>query len=129
VISFETARTRERARSGNGTERKPDDAFSQVCLAVTYHKLGRHADAESTLAKLKKSLADGAAHQYAEIYAQWGDTSEAFEWLEVALRLRDPGLEELKVDPFLDPLRNQPRFQSAERELTLPPESPGIRGR
>jgi tetratricopeptide (TPR) repeat protein len=33
--------------------------YCRVCLAVTYEKLGRHADAEAELAKLKSSSGDG----------------------------------------------------------------------
>ena len=60
------------------------------------------------------------AYQYAAIYTQWGDTHEAAEWLETALRLRDSGLADLKSDPLLDPLRKEPRFQAVERELKFP---------
>ena len=70
---------------------KPDHWASQQCLAVVYGKLGRHTDAEAELAKLK-ALGDAAAYQYATIYAQWGNPAKALEWLETALRLRDPGL-------------------------------------
>ena len=62
-----------------------------------------------------------AAYQYAEIYAQWGDTPKALEWLETAMRLRDSGLIELKTDPLMDPLRQEPRFQALIRELKFPP--------
>jgi tetratricopeptide (TPR) repeat protein len=102
-------------------ERMRDDNYlKQVCLAMTYDKLGRRADAEAMLAKVKASAGDDAAYQYAEIYAQWGDTSKALEWLEKALRLKDSGLTELKVDPFLDPLRNESRFRAVERRLKFP---------
>jgi hypothetical protein len=37
--------------------------------------------------------------------------------LEVALRLRDAGLETLKTDPLIDPLRKERRFEAIEREL------------
>jgi tetratricopeptide (TPR) repeat protein len=94
--------------------------FNQVCLAVAYNKLGRHADAESMLVKVKASSGDAAAYQYAEIYAQWGNTSKALESLETALRLRDPGLVDTKNRSLLDPLRNEPRFQAIERELKFP---------
>ena len=109
----------ERARTS--CESKPDDPTSQLCLALTYHKLGRHAAAESMLAKIKASLGDAQAYQYAEIYAHWGNTPKALEWLETALRLRDPGLAWLKVDPLLDPLRKEPRFRAIERALKFPP--------
>jgi TolB-like protein len=105
-------------------ETKPDKLINQVCLAVAYDKLGRHADAESMLARIKTSRGDGAAYQYAEIYAQWGNSATALDWLDTASRLRDPGLETLQVNPLLDPLRKQPRFQavaqSVERELKFP---------
>ena len=72
------------------------------------------------LSKLKVALGDTAAYQYATIYAQWGKRAKALEWLETALRLRDPGLELLKTDPLLDPLRKEPRFHAIERELKFP---------
>jgi tetratricopeptide (TPR) repeat protein len=100
-------------------ESKPDYFLSQQCLAVVYDKLGRHVDAEAALSKLKAE-GDAAAYQYATIYAQWGHRAQALEWLETALRLRDPGLESLKTDPLLDPLRKEPRFQAIERELKFP---------
>ena len=108
----------ERARSQ--CEVKPDDVGSQSCLSVVYEKLGRHADAEGELTKLKAQAGDSAAYQYAEIYAQWGNRAQALIWLETALRLRDPGLVSLKTDPLLDPLRKEPRFQAVERELKFP---------
>jgi TolB-like protein len=108
----------ERARTL--CESKPDHWMTQQCLAFTYDKLGRHADAESMLAKMRASLGDAAAYQYAEVYAQWGDKPKALEWLDTAIRLRDPGLEVLKTDPYMDPLRQEPRFQAIERQLKFP---------
>ena len=107
----------ERARAS--CETKPDYWHSQQCLAVIYDKLGRHADAESELAKLKTN-GDAAAYQYATIYAQWGNRSKAIEWLETALRVRDSVLGYLKTDPLLDSLRKEPRFQAILRNLKFP---------
>jgi serine/threonine-protein kinase len=87
---------------------------------MVYEKLGRRADAESELSKMKSAVGDAGAIQYATIYAQWGDRSKALEWLEAALRLRDPGLEGLKFDPLFDPLRQEPRFQAVKRQLRFP---------
>jgi TolB-like protein/tetratricopeptide (TPR) repeat protein len=108
----------EHARSSCETKR--DDWLSQQCLAVVYNKLGKHADAEAELAKLKAAQGDSAAYQYATIYAQWGDRARALEWLETAWRLRDSGLESLKTDQLMDPLRQEPRFKAIERELKFP---------
>ncbi len=101
-------------------ETKPDHWVSQQCLAVIYDKLRQHADAEAALSKLKAALGDAAPYQYAAIYAQWGNRAKALEWLNTALRLRDPGLVTLKTDPLLDPLRQEPRFQAVMRELKFP---------
>ncbi len=98
----------------------PDYWLSQQCLAVVYDKLGRRADAQAELAKLQAAQGEGAAYQYAAINAQWGNRPKALEWLDTALRLRDPGLESLKTDPLLDPLRQEPRFQAVLRQLQFP---------
>jgi tetratricopeptide (TPR) repeat protein len=108
----------QRARSS--CEAKPDFWLSQQCLSVIYHKLRRHADAEAVLSKMKTAMGDAGAYQYAAIYAQWGQQARALEWLETALRLRDPGLENLKTDPLMDPLRKEARFQAIVRELKFP---------
>jgi TolB-like protein/Tfp pilus assembly protein PilF len=112
LADFQTARS--------PCETKPDYWYSQWCLAVTYDKLGRHADAEAELKKLQVAEGDAYAYQYATIYAQWGNTAEALEWLETAMRVRDPGLIWLKTDPLMDPLRQKPRFQAVMRELRFP---------
>ena len=108
----------ERARAS--CEAKPDD-FGRVCLAVTYEKLGRRADAEAQLAKYKARSGDSGAYIYARIYAQWGNVPKALEWLDTAIRLRNSDLESLKTDPLMDPLRNEPRFRAIERALKFPP--------
>ena len=93
----------------------------QDCLALAYHKLGRQADAETALARFKALESNTGAYSYATIYAQWGNTPKALEWLETALQLRDPQLINLKTAPLLDPLRLEPRFKAIERELKFPP--------
>jgi TolB-like protein/Tfp pilus assembly protein PilF len=101
-------------------EARPNYWGTQWCLALTYRKLGRHADAQAAVAKIQAMQGDTAAYQYSTIYAQWGDTAKALEWLESAMRLRDPGLSLLKTDPLVDPLRNEPRYQAIERDLKFP---------
>jgi tetratricopeptide (TPR) repeat protein len=92
----------------------------QYCLPLAYHRLGRQADAETALGRFKASEGNAAAYDYAEIYAQWGDTREALTWLETALQLRVGDLGYLKTDPLMDPLRQEPRFQTVMQELKFP---------
>ena len=96
------------------------DGLGQSCLAMVYRKLGRQAEAEAMLQSIMTSEGDAGAYDYARIYAQWGDTPQALHWLEIALRQRDADLGELKVEPELDPLRKEPRFQAVMRELKFP---------
>ena len=90
------------------------------CLAMVYDKLGRRADAEAMLAKLRALAGDQFAEGYADIYAQWGETAIALDWLEAAMRNRDPYMAYTKVNFFFDPLRKEPRYQAIERALKFP---------
>jgi TolB-like protein/tetratricopeptide (TPR) repeat protein len=117
-LSFYGLGNLERARAS--CETMPDHWLSQQCLAVIYDKLGRQEDAEAELAKMQAALGDAAAYQYATIYAQWGKSPKALEWLESAWRLRDPGLVDLKTDPLMDPIREEPRFQKVMQALRFP---------
>jgi tetratricopeptide (TPR) repeat protein len=101
-------------------EARPDNWLAQWCLAMVYDKLRRRTDAEAEVARMQSTMGDAETYQYATIYAQWNITDKAFEWLETAMRLHDSGLEGIKTDPLLDPLRNEPRFKAIERELKFP---------
>jgi TolB-like protein/Flp pilus assembly protein TadD len=101
-------------------ESVPDHWLSEQCLGVVYDKLGRHSDADAELAKLKSTMGDSAAYQYATLYAQWGDHAKALQWLDTAMRMRDPGLVNLKADSLMDPLRQEQRFQAVLQELKFP---------
>ena len=96
------------------------DVNGSWCLAMIYDKLGRHAEAETMLEKVRAIAGDRLAEGYADIYAQWGDTARALDWLEMAMRNRDPYLAYTKVNFFFDPLRKEPRFRAVERALKFP---------
>jgi TolB-like protein len=108
----------ENARSA--CERFPDTYEGPMCLAVTYEKLGRHADARAAFARDRRGYGDQGSVGYAQIYAQWGDAARALDALDAAVRLRDPELADLKSDALMDPLRDEPRFQALIRELKFP---------
>jgi TolB-like protein/DNA-binding winged helix-turn-helix (wHTH) protein/tetratricopeptide (TPR) repeat protein len=86
-------------------------------LAIADQRLGRAAEAEANLAKLRADQGDAGAFSYAEIYAQWGRKDDALTWLATAARLRDPGLAEVRIDPMLDPIRDEARFKQIETGL------------
>ncbi len=107
-------------QSARGTCEGTNGVADLICLAITYDKLGRRADAEAMLAKLRAARGDDAALAYAWIYAQWGNTVRALEWLETAMRRRDTWLVYLKTFALGDPLRQEPRFQAVEKALKFP---------
>lgn len=87
--------------------------------AIALHQLGRQQEAARELALLHEDSGDSAAYQYAQIHAQWGETGQALDWLQNALELRDPGMITMGIDHFLDPLRQEPRFQALLKEMGL----------
>jgi TolB-like protein/Flp pilus assembly protein TadD len=91
------------------------------CLALVYHALGRQADAEHEFDRYKKLDADGQSVMCAEIYAQWGNAPAALQWLTKAERLHDWLLVLLKIDPLLDPIRNEPQFKALLARMKFPP--------
>jgi TolB-like protein/DNA-binding winged helix-turn-helix (wHTH) protein/Tfp pilus assembly protein PilF len=90
------------------------------CLAMAYHALGRQGEAQGVMESLQKTYGDDLAYNYAEIYAQWGQPDQAVHWLQKAFRLKDPGLCELLVDPFLDPIRQRAEFAEIQKLLNFP---------
>ena len=82
---------------------KPDYWYSLVCKAIIYQKLGRREDASAAMRRALELAGDAGGYQYVEIYAQWGENKAALDWLEKAMRLRDTGLSNLRVDPLMDP--------------------------
>jgi len=85
--------------------------------------LARAHDSAGALRKieqLQKAYHDAASYQYGEIYAQLGDNDRAFASLEHGYEIKDAGLSGLKTDPFVDPIRSDPRFGALLRKMNFP---------
>jgi TolB-like protein/Flp pilus assembly protein TadD len=89
-----------------------DDYRRLVGEGVIAARSGRKADALGAIRAIQKHYGDAANYQYAEVYAQLGMTDEGIQALDAAWSKRDSGLGSIRVDPFLDPLRNDPRFSA-----------------
>jgi TolB-like protein/DNA-binding winged helix-turn-helix (wHTH) protein len=63
---------------------------------------------------------DVPAFVLAEVYSYLGDKDHAFVWLEKAYEQRESALPSLKVDPYWDKIRPDPRFQELVRRVGLP---------
>lgn len=92
--------------------------MQQSGSAILLHKLGRHAEAERYRRMLfVEGDENYALYQLGQIHAQWGDTDNALMYLNKAHTFEDPGLSQLLVDPLLDPIREDPRFDQMLIEL------------
>lgn len=87
----------------------------------------RERDASGKLGKCLRELAAHVAENdigsyeiVALVHAGLGETDQAFEWLQRAYDERDQGMTTSKVDPPLDPLRADPRFEELLRRMDLP---------
>jgi tetratricopeptide (TPR) repeat protein len=91
-------------------------------LGNTYARAGRAREARECLRKLTDRTRDTnvGTYEVAFIHAALGEKDAAFEWLEKAYAQRNQGLAFLKVDPTLDPLRSDPRFERILRRMNFP---------
>jgi TolB-like protein/DNA-binding winged helix-turn-helix (wHTH) protein/Tfp pilus assembly protein PilF len=89
-------------------------------LAYAYGVAGRKAEAREALRQFRQQSRDGYVSPYfmAGIYAGLGEKDRAFEWLHKAYE--DGDFMQLKLDPFLDSLRSDPRFRELLRRVNLP---------
>ncbi|HXN45181.1 MAG TPA: TIR domain-containing protein, partial [Bryobacteraceae bacterium] len=98
-----------------------DQSDRHHLLAMVYRGLGRQADADHELAQYKKIVGDARPYRMAEIYAQWGDAPAALQSLLRAEQSLDINFFLIKVDPLLDPIRNDPQFKAFLARLKFPP--------
>jgi TolB-like protein/Tfp pilus assembly protein PilF len=103
-----------------------DDPFVLALLGQAYAKVGQRDEALKILAQLPQI----AAHRYVPSYSfallhvALGDKDKAIEWLERSYQ-EGAGLDVvfLKVDPMLDPLQEEPRFQALVQKVFDPKEA------
>jgi TolB-like protein/Flp pilus assembly protein TadD len=92
-------------------------------MGNAYARMGREAEAREMISELQKHVQNTGVgiYEIALVYAGLGEKDEAFAWLEKSFAARDKGLTCLKIDPCLDPLRSDSRFQDLVRRVGFPP--------
>jgi serine/threonine-protein kinase len=93
-----------------------------AALAHARALAGMRAEAEAIVDRLERVSRESYFSPYflAEVHLALGHTGEALDWLDKAYAARDYFLRWLRIDPRLDPLRSQARFQALERRLNFP---------
>jgi TolB-like protein/Tfp pilus assembly protein PilF len=102
-----------------GSNSSPD---SLGHLGNAYARAGQTAEAIKAIGRLQDQVRKNGVGRYeiALIYTGLGKKQEAFQWLEEAYKAHDVGLIYLKIDPCLDPLRSDPRFDDLVHRVGLP---------
>jgi len=90
-------------------------------LVRAYAQAGRRPDALRLLAELKRRRQAGyiPAAAFVNAYLGLGEHDEAFAWLEPAYKEQSNILQFLKVHPYFDPLRDDPRFKDLLHRVGL----------
>ena len=92
-------------------ELEPHELSRTIGLALANAVTGEQAESEKYLQVLVGAHADEVAFQIACVYAVGANNDKAFEWLERALRNREPALSTIVVRPWLTGLHDDPRWQ------------------
>jgi tetratricopeptide (TPR) repeat protein len=96
----------------------PADDYRRLVMEATIAaRSGRTAEALGAVQAMQKRYGDAANYQYAQVYAQLGMTDKAIAALDTAWSKRDSGLGGMLVDPFIDPIRSDPRFSVIAKRL------------
>ena len=91
---------------------RPDNPNYLASLARSDALAGRTADARGVLNGLLHSREPVSPFFIALVYTALGEKAEAFRWLDSSVAERSGSVRYLKIEPRLDPLRGDPRFDS-----------------
>ena len=90
--------------------------------AYVYGRWGKQQQMERALAQWKRGSPDSAALSrfvLLQVYVATGRKEEALAFIEKSYREHSNLVTTLKVEPALDPLRGDPRFQELLRRVGL----------
>ncbi|HXM49261.1 MAG TPA: protein kinase [Pyrinomonadaceae bacterium] len=92
-----------------------------AALGYAYAKSGQRSKAEDVLKQWKERAKTKYVANYwvAIVYAALGEKDAAFAELEKAYQEHDWFIQRLRVDPYMDSLRDDPRFKDLVRRLGL----------
>jgi len=90
-------------------------------LIRAYAHAGRRPDALRLVGKLKRRQQSSyvPAAAFVNAYLGLGDNDQAFVWLEQAYKEQSNILQFVKVHPYFDPIRGDPRFAELVRRVGL----------
>lgn len=100
-------------------QRESDTAFRLQGVALVEHALEASEQSDIALRQLIDEHHLDSAYQIAQVHAYRSEIEPALEWLEKAYEARDTGMTEIKVDPLLESVRGDGRFEELLRRMGL----------
>jgi tetratricopeptide (TPR) repeat protein len=98
------------------------DAGSLAGLAFAYAAAGDKTDLGKTIEQFNQHPAhDVIPYRLAAVYVATGDKDRAISLLEKSYKQRSNWINWLKVDPAMDPIRQDPRFKALMRKMNFEP--------
>ena len=104
-------------------ERAKPSGYPDPDIVRAYAATGNRKDALRLLDKLRQQSQREYISPYiiARAYVAVGENEEALVWLQKGFDEHSGGMDRMKVEPDLDPLRSDPRFQDLLRRMNFPP--------
>jgi len=89
------------------------------CISYLYAAMGDKVRAKTELEKSLQEHPNQSPYNVARAYIAIGDFDKALTYLETAYQVRDIRMWHIKVDPTLDPIRNEPRFKALLKKINM----------
>jgi len=91
--------------------------WAKLELAFAYAFAGNRAESEKIVRETTNSGGQFSPYDMATIHAAWHDGDAALQWLRRAVELRSVDVVWIRVDPRLDNIRSDPRFQDIVKSM------------
>ena len=95
--------------------------YTRATLAYALARAGKQQEARDILDQLIAEAATGYVSPvaFATTYVGLGEIDKALDWAEAAYDERRGWLAYVRVNPLMDPLRGQPRFEKLVERMKL----------
>lgn len=113
----------ESIAEGQKVKQWNDDPYLIALLGNAYGASGKRDEALKTIEQIEEVSKQRyiPAYNFAIVYTALGDKDKAFAELEKSYQDHANEMIFLQVDPLLDPLRDDPRFQDLLRRVSMSP--------
>ena len=98
------------------------EAWRTTGVAMALHSLHRKQESDAAVATLVAKFSKSWPYNIAYVMAWRGEADRAFEFLETAVKEKDPGLSDIAVEPLFASLYRDPRWLPFLRKIGRDPE-------